>query len=196
MCQSVAHIFYFSQDKDTKIKALSFTLCLKSFILTYYIIGALIKLINTDFHNLKLKYANTEKRFLGIDYGDVNIGIAISDVSRFIASPYTMLKNKSYKDLFFEIEKIVSEMDVAVIVIGLPLQMNGEEGKTAEKVHIFQKELAIFFPELDIVLCDERMTSAMSEKMLIREFDMSRAKRKQILDKVSASHILQQVLDC
>ena len=150
---------------------------------------------NNIFNTLKQKYFSTEKRFLGIDYGDVNIGVAISDVGRQIASPYAMLKNKNYKDLFPEIKKIVDEMDVAVIVLGLPLQMNGEEGKTALKVRNFAQKLAEFIPEVEITFVDERMTSAMSEKMLIREFDLSRKKRKAILDKVAAAEILQRVLD-
>ena len=150
---------------------------------------------NNIFNTLKKKYFLTEKRFLGIDYGEVNIGVAVSDVGRQIASPYAMLKNKNYKDLFPEIKKIIDEMDVAVVVLGLPLQMNGEEGETARKVRYFAKKLSEFIPEIDVVFVDERMTSAMSEKMLIRDFDLSRKKRKAILDKVAAAEILQRVLD-
>ena len=150
---------------------------------------------NNIFNTLKQKYFSTEKRFLGIDYGDVNIGVAVSDVERQIATPYAMLKNKSFKDLFPEIKKIVDEMNVAVIVFGLPLQMNGEEGKTAEKVRNFKEKLSEFMPDIDMVFVDERLTSTMSEKMLIREFDLSRKKRKKILDKVAAAEILQRALD-
>ncbi len=150
---------------------------------------------NNIFNTLKQKYFSTEKRFLGIDYGDVNIGVAVSDVGRQIATPYTMLKNKSYKDLFPEIKKIIDEMDVAVVVLGLPLQMDGKEGKTAEKVREFAKKLSEFIPEVEIAFVDERMTSCMSEKMLVRDFDLSRKKRKAILDKVAAAEILQRVLD-
>ena len=152
-------------------------------------------MITNIFKNLKEKYSLTEKRFLGIDYGTINIGIAISDVSRSIASPYTSLKNKSYSILFKELEQIITEMDVGAIIIGLPLQMNGQEGETAQKVHKFKEELERHFPTIDIVLNDERLTSSQSEKMLIRDFDLSRQKRKKILDKVSASYILQNALD-
>ena len=152
-------------------------------------------MITNIFKNLKEKYSSTEKRFLGIDYGDVNIGTAISDVSRSIASPYKMLTNKSYTILFDEFADIIKEMDIGAIIIGLPLQMNGQEGETAQKVHKFKEALEKQFPNIDIVLSDERLTSSISEKMLIREFDLSRQKRKQILDKVSASYILQNVLD-
>ena len=97
--------------------------------------------------------------------------------------------------MFVEIKKIIDEMDVAVVVLGLPLQMNGEEGETAFKVRDFAKRLSEAIPEVEITFVDERMTSGMSEKMLIRDFDLSRAKRKAILDKVAAAEILQRVLD-
>ncbi|MDE6224191.1 MAG: Holliday junction resolvase RuvX, partial [Alphaproteobacteria bacterium] len=61
---------------------------------------------------LKDKYKETNKRFLGIDFGTVNIGLAISDVSRTIASPYKTLKNKSYSLLFKEFDEIINEMDI------------------------------------------------------------------------------------
>lgn len=150
---------------------------------------------NNIFNTLKQKYFTTEKRFLGIDFGTVNIGVAVSDVGRQIASPYAMLKNKSYKDLFPEILQIVKEMDVGAIIIGLPLQMNGEEGETASKAREFGRLLGEVIPFVDIAFIDERMTSGMSEKMLIRDFDLSRKKRKAILDKVSAAEILQRALD-
>ncbi len=150
---------------------------------------------NNIFNTLKQKYFTTEKRFLGIDFGTVNIGVAVSDVGRQIASPYAMLKNKSYKDLFPEILQIVKEMDVGAIIIGLPLQMNGEEGETASKAREFGRLLGKAIPFVDIAFIDERMTSGMSEKMLIRDFDLSRKKRKAILDKVSAAEILQRALD-
>lgn len=152
-------------------------------------------MINNIFNSLKQKYFSTEKRFLGIDFGEVNIGVAVSDVGRQIASPYVMLKNKSYKDLFPEILKIVRDMDVAVIVIGLPLLMNGEEGETVKKVYDFAKKLGEFIPDVEIVFVDERMSSGMVEKMLVRDFDLSRRKRKAILDKMAAAEILQRVLD-
>ena len=98
-------------------------------------------MIDNIFNSLKKKYFNTEKRFLGIDYGEVNVGIAISDVGRQIASPYVMLKNKGYKNLVSEIAKIVVEMDVAVIVIGMPFQMDGSEGETAFKIRDFAEYL-------------------------------------------------------
>ncbi|MDE6223875.1 MAG: Holliday junction resolvase RuvX, partial [Alphaproteobacteria bacterium] len=80
-------------------------------------------------------------------------------------------------------------------IIGLPLQMNGEEGDTATKVRNFKTELENRFSNIDILLSDERLTSSISEKMLIREFNLSRQKRKQVIDKLSASYILQNVLD-
>ena len=73
--------------------------------------------------------------------------------------------------------------------------MNGEEGETAKKVRDFAEKLGTFIPDVEIVFVDERMSSGMVEKMLVREFDLSRGKRKAILDKVAAAEILQRVLD-
>lgn len=146
-------------------------------------------------NELKEKYSKTEKRFLGIDYGDVNIGIATSDVGRVIASPYKMLKNKNYNELFAEINIIIKEMDIGAIIIGLPLQMNGEEGEMALKVKTFVEKLMENISDIDIAFIDERLSSGMVNKMLVRDFDLSRKKRKDILDKIAAAEILQRALD-
>ncbi len=147
------------------------------------------------FKDLKEKYLQTDKRFLGIDYGTKNIGLAISDTSRTIASPYKTLQNKNYNVLFKEFEEIIKEFDIEVIIIGLPLQMDGQMGDTAQKVELFKKELEKNFPTKQIFLFDERLTSKIGEKMLIKDFDLSRKKRAKILDKISASYILQNFLD-
>ncbi len=152
-------------------------------------------MIENNLRDLKQKYLGTEKRFMGIDYGDVNIGIAISDVGRQIASPYKMLKNKSYAELFKEIEDIIIQMNVCVVVIGLPLQMNGDEGETSVKVRNFAKNLSEAISDIEIVFMDERLSSGMIEKMLVRDFDLSRKKRKDVLDKLAAAEILQRALD-
>ncbi len=144
---------------------------------------------------LKNKYQNTEKRFLGIDYGSNNIGIAISDVSRIIASPYSVIKNVDINKSAIQIQKIVDEMDVSAIFIGLPLQMDGSLGDMAQKVQNFAKILQNTILNIELVFIDERLTSKMTERMLINDFDLSRNKRKQVIDKLSAAQILQTALD-
>ena len=144
---------------------------------------------------LKNKYQNTEKRFLGIDYGSNNIGIAISDVSRIIASPYSVIKNVDINKSTVQIQKIVDEMDVSAIFIGLPLQMDGSLGDMAQKVQNFAKIIQNTISNIELVFIDERLTSKMTERMLINDFDLSRNKRKQVIDKLSAAQILQTALD-
>ena len=143
---------------------------------------------------LKEKYKNTDKRFLGIDYGIKNIGIAISDTSRFIATPLITIPNNP-KETMGKLQTIIDENNISVIVIGLPLLMNGQVGDMAEKVKSFGKLLKQNFLNLDICYFDERLTSKKVENMLIKTFDLSREKRKKILDKMAAAEILQSVLD-
>ncbi len=143
---------------------------------------------------LKEKYKNTDKRFLGIDYGIKNIGIAISDTSRFIATPLITIPNTP-KETMEKLKTIIDENNISVIVIGLPLLMNGQVGDMAEKVKSFGELLKQNFLNLDICYFDERLTSKKVENMLIKTFDLSREKRKKILDKIAAAEILQSVLD-
>jgi putative Holliday junction resolvase len=97
--------------------------------------------------------------------------------------------------LFPEIGKIVRDSDVGAIVVGLPLEPSGAEGASAEKVRDFEVRLREYLPGVDIILVDERLTSSGVERMLVREFDMSRARRKGIVDKMAAREILQGALD-
>ena len=92
------------------------------------------------------------------------------------------------------IKKIVEERDVGGIVYGLPLQMNGEEGETAIAVRKFADEVYKQIP-LPFTFWDERLSSRAMENFLIKEVDMSRAKRKKVLDSSSAAYILQGLLD-
>lgn len=92
------------------------------------------------------------------------------------------------------IRTLVAEKEVGALVYGLPLQMNGEEGDTAKAVRSFAQKLAQEIP-LPYAFWDERLSSKAMENFLIKEVDMSRAKRKDILDSSSAAYILQGVLD-
>lgn len=157
-------------------------------------------MINEICKQLKRKFNGTNKRFLGIDFGEVRIGTALSDVERIIATPYAMLANKSFKLLMPEIINIVREMDVGAIILGLPLQFDGTEGSTAEKVRNFAKFLREYldnsgFNDVEIAFVDESHSSQVAEEMLVTKFDMGRKKRKEILDKIAAAEILQRVLD-
>ena len=136
---------------------------------------------------------NTYYRIMALDYGDVRIGIALSDVTRFLASGY---ENYTRKDLVKDcthIAEIARDNNVKVIVLGLPLNMDGSEGVRVEKTREFAEELKKY-TDAKIDFLDERLTSVSAEKILISA-DVSRKKRKQVLDKLSATIILQDYLD-
>lgn len=136
---------------------------------------------------------NSYYRIMALDYGDVRIGIALSDVTRFLASGYENYTRKSLVCDCEHIAKIASDNNVKIIVLGLPLNMDGSKGIRVEKTYEFAEELKKY-TSCEIDFLDERLTSVSAEKILISA-DVSRKKRKQVLDKLSATIILQDYLD-
>lgn len=134
------------------------------------------------------------KAVLGFDYGEKRLGIAVSDLLLMTANPVTIIQRTSWDKDLTQIKKIIAEKEVGGLVYGLPLQMNGEKGETADKAQKFALKLA---QEIDLpyIFWDERLSSRAVENFLISEVDMSRAKRKQKLDAGAAAYILQGVLD-
>jgi putative Holliday junction resolvase len=136
----------------------------------------------------------TYKAILGIDYGSKRIGLAVSDLLRTIATSYKILYRKNIQSDIEELKNIIKEKEIGAIAMGLPLQMNGDEGELAQEVRKF----AILLEEelkLPVFLWDERLSSSAVEKFLIKEVDLSRKKRAKVLDSSAASYILQGVLD-
>ena len=136
---------------------------------------------------------NAYYRVLGLDYGDVRIGIALSDVTRFLASGFENYTRVSLEKDCQHIAEIISSNNVKVVVLGLPLNMDGSEGVRVEKTKEFAEELKKY-TSVEIDFLDERLTSVSAEKILISA-DVSRKKRKEVLDKLSATIILQDYLD-
>jgi putative Holliday junction resolvase len=134
-----------------------------------------------------------DMRILGIDYGEKRIGLALSDISNMVARSLKVLNRDTTRDLFEEIKTIVDENEIEQIVIGLPKNMNGSIGKKGKEVLAFVKVLEKGV-KVPIVTWDERLTTVSAEKVL-RQADLSRKKRKGILDKLSACIILQNYLD-
>jgi len=134
-------------------------------------------------------------RVVGIDFGKVRMGLAISDERKIIAQPLeTVVAAKKPLETAKQIEKALSRFkEIDAIVIGLPLLLNGKEGEMALLVKEFAKNLAQVF-SYPIIFWDERLTSAGVEKMLIG-MDVSRKKRAQLSDALSAVSILQNYLD-
>ena len=135
-----------------------------------------------------------KKAILGIDYGSKRMGLAVSDLLCTIASAYKILYRKKLEQDLVELEKIIKEKEIGAIVMGLPLQMNGEEGSMATEVRRFAEVLEKRFA-LPVLLWDERLSSSAAENFLIKEVDLSRKKRAKILDASAAAYILQGALD-
>lgn len=131
---------------------------------------------------------------LGIDFGTKRMGLAVSDLSRTIASSYKILYRQKFEKDISELKKIIAEKEIGAIVMGLPLQMNGEEGEIAAEVHKFAAVLTETF-NMPLLLWDERLSSSAMENFLIKEVDLSRKKRAKVLDASAAAYILQGALD-
>ena len=131
---------------------------------------------------------------IGFDYGSKRLGVAVSDLMRMIATSHSIIQRSSFDKDVQAIQKIISEREIGGIVYGLPLQMNGEEGETAAEVRKFAEKLSKII-DLPYTFWDERLSSRAMENFLIKEVDMSRKRRKEVLDSSSASFILQGFLD-
>lgn len=132
-------------------------------------------------------------RILAVDYGTVRIGLALSDPSGFLAQSLDVLRRKSDEDAVAKIATIVDERDVHEVVVGLPLNMNGSEG---EKATICRRFAQMLESELGkpVHMFDERLTTVAAQRTLIEQ-DVRRNKRKQVVDAVAATVLLQTYLD-
>lgn len=132
-------------------------------------------------------------RILGLDIGEKTIGVAVSDPLGFTAQGITTIQRQSKKKDVDELKKICEEYNVDTIVAGLPKNMNGTLGPSGEKILNF----CDFIKEnlnIPIKMWDERLTTVAAHRAML-EADLSRAKRKKIVDKVAATYILQGYLD-
>ena len=131
-------------------------------------------------------------RIMGIDYGRVRIGIALTDLLKTIASPYEVYKSVSRKADIDYFVRLIKEKEVEKIVLGLPLNMDGSEGERAHKTRAFGEELEKT-SKIPVVYQDERLSSVEAENYLL-DGDVRRDKRKNLIDKVSACIILEDYL--
>lgn len=132
-------------------------------------------------------------RIMGLDIGDKTIGVAVSDLIGMTAQGIKTIKRTSKKNDIEEIKQIIKEKQVNLIVSGLPKNMNGTVGPQGEKVQKFC-ELIKEETGLEIEFWDERLTTVAAEKTLITA-DVSRKKRKNVIDMMAAVLILQGYLD-
>lgn len=132
-------------------------------------------------------------RILGLDIGSKTIGVAISDPLGWTAQGITTIKRTKKEQDIEEIRKICKEYSVESIVVGLPKNMNGTIGDSGEKVIEFSEKIKEVL-DLKVEMWDERLTTVAAHKAML-EADLSRAKRKKIVDKIAAIYILQGYLD-
>jgi putative Holliday junction resolvase len=132
-------------------------------------------------------------RLLGLDLGEKMIGLALSDTSRSIATPMETLRRSKFNADAEKIEKIVAQQGVGAIVIGLPLNMDGSDGPSAQSARAFGRNLAARLTA-PIVFWDERLSTVAVTRTLL-DADTSRRRRAEVVDKMAAAYILQGVLD-
>lgn len=132
-------------------------------------------------------------RILGLDVGQKTIGVAISDPLGFTAQGITTIRRSNKQKDMDEVERICKEYSVETIVIGLPKNMNGSIGFAGEKIIEFSEMLKEQV-DIKIEFWDERLTTVAAHRAML-EADMSRGKRKKIVDKIAATYILQGYLD-
>ena len=132
-------------------------------------------------------------RLLGVDLGTKTIGIAVSDVERRIGSPVKTIRRTKFTADGQALAVCADSYDVAAIVIGLPLNMDGSEGPRVQATRAFVRNMAAVTPR-PFVFWDERLSTAAVTRALIDQ-DASRAKRAEVVDRMAAAYILQGVLD-
>jgi putative holliday junction resolvase len=133
------------------------------------------------------------RRLIGIDGGTTTLGLALSDVSRTIASPLETIQRTKFKADAARLLALISEHAVCGLVLGLPTNMDGSEGPRCQATRALARNLNALTP-IPILLWDERLTTAAAERMLIAA-DTSRKRRSEVIDKLAATLILQGALD-
>lgn len=132
-------------------------------------------------------------RILGLDIGTRTIGVAISDPLGWTAQGITTIKRKNFTEDVKAVKEFYDQYGVTIIVAGMPKNMNGTMGPSSEMVKEFCEKLKESF-DPKIEFWDERLTTVAAHKAML-EADLSRAKRKKIVDKIAATYILQGYLD-
>jgi putative Holliday junction resolvase len=130
-------------------------------------------------------------RLMGLDIGTKTIGLALSDVERRLASPLDTIRRRRFSEDAAILLKRAAEFQVAALIVGLPLNMDGSEGPRTQSTRAFARNL----PDGILVsFWDERLSTAAVTRELIAQ-DASRQKRAQVVDRMAAAYILQGALD-
>lgn len=130
---------------------------------------------------------------IGLDIGTVRIGVATSDILGIIASAYQVYTRKNLEADAKYMAALAEKLEADGFVLGLPLKMDGTEGQSVQMVREFASKLQEY-TKLPIYYQDERLTTVSAERILL-EADMRRDKRKNVIDRIAATIILQAYLD-
>jgi putative Holliday junction resolvase len=132
-------------------------------------------------------------RLLGLDLGEKTIGIALSDTRLTVATPMETLKRGKFAADAATLDKIIAEQKAGGLVVGLPLNMDGSDGPSAQSARAFARNFAAR-SAVPVLLWDERLSTAAVTRTLL-DADTSRRRRSQVVDKMAAAYILQGALE-
>ena len=138
-------------------------------------------------------YLGRNQRMMGLDLGSKTIGLALSDVERRIGTPLETVRRVKFTLDVEILRGLLDRYDVAVLVIGLPLNMDGSEGPRAQSTRAFVRQSMPLLGR-PFVFWDERLSTAVVTRALIDQ-DVSRARRREVVDRMAAAYILQGALD-
>ena len=133
-------------------------------------------------------------RVLALDIGDKTIGVAASDPFGWTAQGVETIQRTSNKNDLRRLRELVAQFDAEILVIGLPKNMDGTEGERCEFVKSFAAKISAALPHIEQNFWDERLSTVAATRTLV-EADLSRKKRKKVIDKMAAVYILQGFLD-
>jgi putative Holliday junction resolvase len=133
------------------------------------------------------------QRMLGLDVGTKTIGMALSDTTLLIATPFDTIRRTRFRDDSARLLAEIDRLGVGAVAIGLPLALDGRDSPRTQGVRQFAQNL-LAARDLPVVFWDERMSTAAVERQMIAA-DMTRKRRAEIIDKVAAAYILQGLLD-
>lgn len=131
---------------------------------------------------------------MGLDLGEKTIGVAVSDVTRMVATPLELIRKTKFTAEANRLFALIDGREIGAIVIGLPINMDGTEGVRCQSNRAFARNL-LRLREIPIAFWDERMSTMAVNRFLIEELDASRAKRAGLVDQMAAGWILQGALD-
>lgn len=132
---------------------------------------------------------------VGLDPGEKTIGVAVSDVTRTVASPLALIEKTKFTKDAEALFKLMDSRGAVGIVVGLPMNMDGTEGVRCQSNRALARNLLRIKPDLPITFWDERLSTAAVTRVLIDEHDVNRKRRAEVVDKMAAGWILQGALE-